>query len=78
MKFDKSVYKILAMISQVGISMIVPVLVCTYVGVWLERKYNFPWTLIMIVLGVLAGVRNIIAIVRRMQGIAEEKEHEEE
>ncbi len=78
MKYKKSVYTTFAMISQVGISMVVPILLCTYAGVWLEEKFDFPFTVIMIVLGVLAGVRNVIAMVYKMKQAAEEDENEEE
>lgn len=78
MNYKKSVYTTFAMISQVGISMVVPILLCTYVGVWLEEKFDFPWTVIMIVVGVLAGVRNVIAMVKRMKQITEEDADEEE
>lgn len=78
MNYKKSVYTTFAMISQVGISMVVPILLCTYAGVWLEEKFDFPWTVIMIVVGVLAGVRNVIAMVKRMKQITEEDTDEEE
>ena len=45
---------------------------------WLEEKFDFPWTVIMIVVGVLAGVRNVIAMVKRMKQITEEDADEEE
>ena len=78
MNYKKSVYTTLAMISQVGISMVVPILLCTYAGVWLEKKFDFSWTVIMIVVGVLAGVRNVIAMMKRMKQITEEDTDEEE
>ena len=78
MNYKKSVYTTFAMISQVGISMVVPILLCTYAGVWLEEKFDFPWTVIMIVVGVLAGVRNVIAMMKRMKQITEEDTDEEE
>ena len=78
MNYKKGVYTTFAMISQVGISMVVPILLCTYVGVWLEEKFDFPWTVIMIVVGVLAGVRNVIAMMKRMKQITEEDTDEEE
>ena len=77
MNYKKSVYTTFAMISHVGISMIVPILLCTYAGVWLEKKYEFPFTVIMIVLGVLAGVRNVFAIVKKIKQAAEEDVDEE-
>ena len=78
MNYKKSVYTTLAMISQVGISMVVPILLCTYAGVWLEEKFDSPGTVIMIVVGGLAGVRNVIAMVKRMKQITEEDADEEE
>lgn len=78
MNYKKSVYTTFAMISQVGISMVVPILLCTYGGVWLEKKFDFPFTVIMIVAGVLAGIRNVIVVVRRMKQVAEEEEDAEE
>jgi predicted F0F1-ATPase subunit len=78
MNYKKSVYTTFAMISQVGFSMVVPILLCTYAGVWLEEKFDFPWTVIMIVVGVLAGVRNVIAMMKRMKQITEEDADEEE
>lgn len=78
MNYKKSVYATLAMISQVGISMVVPILLCTYAGVWLEKRFEFPFTVIMIILGVLAGVRNVVVVVKRMKKIAEEDVNEEE
>ena len=78
MKYKKSVYTTLALISQLGISMIVPILLCTYVGVWLEEKYDFPFTIIFIVLGILAGGRNVFALVRQVKQQAEEESDEEE
>lgn len=78
MNYKKSVYTTFAMISQVGIGMVVPILLCTYAGVWLEGKCDFPFTVIMIILGVLAGVRNVVIMVKRMKQVIEEDSDEEE
>ena len=37
MKYKKSVYRTFALITQLGISMIVPILLCVWVGGWLEE-----------------------------------------
>lgn len=58
MKFDKNVWRTLALISQLGISIIVPILLCTLGGAWLEKKFSLPFTLPLMILGILAGVRN--------------------
>ena len=78
MKYKKSVYTTFALISQLGISMIVPILLCTYVGGWLEEKFSFPFTIIFIVLGVLAGGRNVYAILANHIKKESEGENDEE
>lgn len=78
MKYKKSVYTTFALISQLGISMVVPILLCTYVGAWLEGKFTFPFTIIFIVLGILAGGRNVFVLVQRANQKAEEESDEEE
>lgn len=45
----------LSLISQVGFAMVTPVLLCTFVGIKLEERFHFPFTLIFIVLGVISG-----------------------
>ena len=57
MKYKKSVHRTFALITQLGISMIVPILLCVWVGGWLEEKFKLPVTIPFIILGVLAGMR---------------------
>lgn len=77
MKVDKSVFQTLALISQLGLSMVVPIVLCTYVGSWLEKKVSFPFTIIFIILGVLAGVRNVYALLKETVLKKPEDENEE-
>lgn len=78
MKNKKSVYTTFALISQLGTSMIAPILLCTYAGVWLEEKFLIPLTIPLMILGVLAGARNVYALVRSTIDDAKEKKDEEE
>lgn len=64
MKYKKSVVRTLALISQLGISIVVPVLLCTFLGSWLEDKTSFPVFVPLIIMGVLAGMRNAYALVK--------------
>ena len=64
MKYKKSVHKTFALISQLGISMIVPILMCVFLGNWLEEKLVIPVTIPFIILGVLAGGRNVYLLAR--------------
>ena len=59
MKGSKGVAKSLTMISQVGISMLVPIFLCCMLGMFLEDKPGWPAVIPMFILGALAGMRNV-------------------
>lgn len=39
MKYKQSVYKTFALISQLGISILVPILLCTFFGTWVLARH---------------------------------------
>lgn len=59
MKGNKGVAKSLTMISQVGISMLVPIFLCCMLGLFLEDKTGWPAFIPLFILGALAGMRNV-------------------
>lgn len=59
MGYKKSVYKSLAMISQVGITMLVPIFLCCMLGLFLEDKFHIPAFVPLFFLGAVAGMRNV-------------------
>ena len=63
MKDNKSVAKSLAMISQVGISMLVPIFLCCMLGMFLEKNLGWPAFIPMFILGALAGMRNVYVLI---------------
>lgn len=65
MKINKSVYTTLALISQLGISMIVPVFLCTFIGIKLDERFGWATTIPMIIFGILAGARNVYVLVKQ-------------
>ena len=77
MKHKKSVVQTFSLISQLGISMIAPVILCTVAGVWLEDKLSIPFTIPLIILGVLAGGRNVYALIKHASKTIVEEEEEE-
>lgn len=62
MKNNRSVAKSLTMISQVGISMLVPIFLCCMLGLFLEEKLGWPTFIPMFILGALAGMRNVYVL----------------
>lgn len=69
MKYKQSVYKTFALISQLGISILVPILLCTFFGTWLEKKVFIP----LVIVGVLAGLRNAWVLARHANEDPEDK-----
>lgn len=67
MKYKKNVYQSIAMITQFGLNMIVPILLCTIVGVYIGRKFDMLWIVIpLFVMGALAGFRNIYLMAKKI------------
>lgn len=77
MKQKKNIYTTFALISQLGISMIVPIFLCTYIGIKLDEKFGWSTTIPLIILGVLAGARNVYVLaVQASNAIAAQKDEE--
>ena len=77
--FDPKVGKTLALISQLGINMIVPILLMGWLGNWLDGKFStqifFP---ICILLGIAGGFRSVYSLLEPIikNCNKETKEHE--
>lgn len=60
MKYKKNVYQSFALIMQFGINMLVPIFICTFVGIFLDKKLHTNFiVIILFFLGAIAGFRNI-------------------
>lgn len=77
MKKNKTVFKIIGLISQLGISIVVPIFLCTFLGVFLQERFSISITVWLIVLGVLAGGRNAYYILKQAIETMKEDEYEE-
>lgn len=65
--YDRSVYRSFAMILQVGINMLVPICMMTALGVYMDRKFDTSfWMIILFVIGAIAGGQNTYRMLRRM------------
>ncbi len=60
-------FKELAYFSSLGISVSLATFIGLGIGVWLDRKFDTsPWlTLIFLVIGIIAGFRNIARVIKR-------------
>lgn len=67
MKYRKNVYQSIAMITQFGINMIVPILLCTLLGVYIGRKFDMMMIVIpLFIMGALAGFRNVYIMAKKI------------
>lgn len=65
--YDKEVYRSLTLITQFGINMLVPIFLCTFIGIFLDKKLGTSFlVIIFFFLGALAGARNIYIFARNM------------
>lgn len=63
---NKEVMDMLVLILQIGITMLVPILLCTLGGAWLDGRLGVKYIgLLGFVLGALAGFRNVYRLVRK-------------
>lgn len=67
MKYKKSVYRSLTLITQFGINMLVPVFLCSLAGVYIGRKFSIDWIVIpLFFMGALAGFQNIYRMSKKI------------
>lgn len=67
MKYKKNVYQSIAMITQFGINMIVPILMCSLLGVYIGKKIDMMIIVIpLFIIGALAGFRNVYIMAKKI------------
>lgn len=77
--FDPKVGKTLALISQIGINMIVPILMMGWLGNWLAGKCQLPLIFpIFLFLGIAGGFRSVYSLICPLlkEDKKEKKSHE--
>ena len=66
MKFEKEVMQNLAMVTQLGISMLAPIILCVFAG---------HSVIVLLLFGIAAGVRNCYLILKQLIPKKGEKKH---
>ncbi len=64
--FHPKVLKMLAFVTQIGISMLSPILLMLYLGVWLENQFELQLIPLFILLGIGAGFRNCYILITKV------------
>ena len=78
MKYKKSVYQSLTLITQFSIHMLVPIFLCTFAGIWLDKKLDTGFlVIILFFMGAMAGFRNIYIMSKQIYDKKDgDKKHE--
>lgn len=64
-KENKGIVRAFVMVLQIGLTMLAPLLVCGWIGLWLDERFDTTLCfLFMMLLGVLAAFRNFFQLVR--------------
>lgn len=67
MKYKRTVYQSMATISQFGINMLVPIFLCSFLGIFLDRKLETScFMVILFFMGALAGCRNVFLLAKKI------------
>ena len=75
MKQSRKVYRLLAMITQFGINMLVPIFMCSFLGMYLDRKLGTSFIMIVLFfIGAAAGFRNIYILAMKAASRSEKEE----
>ena len=66
MKYKKSVYRSLAMVTQLGLCELTPILFCIFAGSYIDSHYGTKSLLVLLLLGVLGGGRGAYLMAKRL------------
>ncbi|MBE5948953.1 MAG: AtpZ/AtpI family protein [Lachnospiraceae bacterium] len=78
MKRSKNSYRNLTLITQLGISVIVPIFLCLFIGIWLDNRFSTWFTIPLLILGFLAGGRNAYIMAKDSIRMDERKKKKDE
>lgn len=74
---DNGVAQALVMVMQFGINMLVPICLMSALGVWLDKKFDTSfWMIILFFVGALAGGQNVYRMAKQVYGGSEQKPDE--
>ena len=66
-KYNRNVYHALTMISQFGINMLVPIFLCSFIGIAIDKRCGTSyWMVILFFVGALAGFTNVFRYAKKI------------
>lgn len=77
MGYKKSVFQSLAMVTQLGLCVLTPILFCVFAGSYIDSRYGTKTLVFLLILGTLGGGRGAYMMAKRLID-QEAKEQERE
>lgn len=79
-KKNRGMYKNLALVTQVGLNVIIPILLGVYIGTKLDRIFNkkMLFTMTLMILGALSGFMNLFKLAGKPKAKDEDDEEDSE
>ncbi|MBP9996011.1 MAG: AtpZ/AtpI family protein [Lachnospiraceae bacterium] len=75
MKNNKNIARNLTYISQFAINMLVPIFLCSFIGLYIDKKFQTSyWFIILFFVGAVAGARNIYILAKKSYEEKEDKQ----
>jgi len=75
MKYGKSVYRAMAMVTQFGINMLAPIFLCSFLGIYLDRKLGVSFCMVILFfVGAMAGFRNVYLFAKSIYSMKNERD----
>ena len=79
MKYDKSVFRALTLISQFSINMLVPIGLMLWLGIRLDQKLGTSWlTILFFFIGAIAGLQNSYRMAKKVMDSQKNEESEKQ
>lgn len=71
------VFRVLTCVTQFGISMLVPIAMCFFGGLWLDKVLGTSFiAIVLFFVGAIAGARNVYVLAKKFFGESKESSKE--
>lgn len=74
----REVFKMIALISQIGLTMLSSVFVCGLIGYFIDNRFGTHTFIVFLILGVAGGYRAVYSLVKQFIGQKEDQEDHEQ
>lgn len=77
MKEYKQIFRVVALISQVGITMLSSVFVCGLIGYFIDNRFETHTFIVFLILGIAGGYRAVYSLIKQFIVKKEDQANEE-